>query len=142
MLPKKMIVGMLALLLSACAGASKPSTEITMELTDFSYTPSSLTIPVGQPVVLTINNTGLVEHDFVVEKINVTDVVAQNSGSGEHDMPGMGESSPYDLHVATGAGGTNTLQFTALEPGTYKIFCTVEGHIEAGMIGELIVVSE
>jgi uncharacterized cupredoxin-like copper-binding protein len=140
MLPKKMIVGMLAVLLSACAGASKPSTEITMELTDFSYTPSSLTIPVGQPVVLTINNTGLVEHDFVVEKIDVIDVVAQDSGS-EHHMQGM-NSSTYDLHVATEAGQTNSLQFTALESGTYKIFCSVEGHIEAGMIGELIVVSE
>jgi len=129
---------MFALLLSACAGASKPATEITMELTDFSYTPLSITIPVGQPVVLTINNNGQVVHDFVVEKIEVTDVVAQDSGSGEHDMPGMGESL-YDLHVSTGAGQTNALQFTALEPGTYKIFCSVEGHIEAGMIGELVV---
>ncbi|MBC7876449.1 MAG: cupredoxin domain-containing protein [Anaerolineales bacterium] len=141
MLHKIIALGMFALLLSACAGASKPATEITLELTDFSYTPSSLTIPVDQPVLLTINNTGLVEHDFVVEKIDVTDVVAQDSGS-EHHMQGMEEGASYDLHVATGAGQTNTLQFTALEPGTYKIFCSVQGHIEAGMIGELIVVSE
>jgi len=140
MLLKKMMTGVLALLLSACAGASKPATEITVELTDFSYSPSSVTIPVGQPVALTINNAGLVEHDFVVEKIDVTDVVSQG-GAGEHEMQGMGASS-YDLHVSTSAGGTSTLKFTASEPGTYKIFCSVEGHIEAGMIGELIVAAE
>lgn len=140
MLPQKIIVGVLALLLSACAGASKSATDITVKLADFSYIPSSITVPVGQPVVLTINNTGLVEHDFVVEKIDVTNVVAQDSGS-EHDMQGM-DGASYDLHVSTGAGETNTLQFTALEPGTYQIFCSVDGHIEAGMIGELIVAAE
>jgi uncharacterized cupredoxin-like copper-binding protein len=135
-----LILILLACSLYGCAGASQPATEITVELTDFSYSPSSITIPAGEPVVLTINNTGLVEHDFVVEKINVTDVSAQDSGSGHH-MHGT-DSSTYDLHASTGAGQTNVLQFTALEPGTYKIFCSVGGHIEAGMTAELVVVSE
>ena len=140
MLTQKIIVGVLALLLSACAGASKSATDIEVKLTDFSYVPSSITVPVGQPVVLTINNTGRVEHDFVVEKIDVTNVVAQDSGS-EHHMQDM-DASTYDLHVSTGPGQTNSLQFTALEPGTYQIFCSVDGHIEAGMVGELIVASQ
>ena len=140
MFKKISIIILLASLLYGCAEVSQPSTEITVELKDFSYGPSSITIPAGQPVTLTINNTGLVEHDFVVEKINVTDVIADDSGS-EHHMHDMG-SSAYDLHASTGPGQTNVLQFTALEPGTYKIFCSVGGHIEAGMTGELIVVSE
>lgn len=140
MYKKVSLILVFATLLFGCAAPAQPATEITVELTDFAYGPSSITIPVGQPIVLTINNTGLVEHDFVVEKIDVTDVVAEDSGS-EHHMAGM-DSTAYDLHVATGAGQTNTLQFTALEPGTYKIFCSVGGHIEAGMVGELVVVSE
>jgi uncharacterized cupredoxin-like copper-binding protein len=137
---KVSLILVFATLLYGCAGVSQPATKITVELTDFTYTPSSITIPADQPVVLTIDNTGLVEHDFVVEKIDVTSVVAQDSGS-EHHMQGM-DGTSYALHVSTGAGETNTLQFTALEPGTYKIFCSVEGHIEAGMIGELIVAAE
>jgi uncharacterized cupredoxin-like copper-binding protein len=140
MFKKVSLILVLTSLLYGCAGASQPSTEITVELKDFSYGPSSITIPAGQPVILTINNTGLVEHDFVVEKINVTDVITEDSGS-EHHMHDM-DSSTYDLHASTGAGQTNVLQFTALEPGTYKIFCSVGGHIEAGMVGELVVVSE
>jgi uncharacterized cupredoxin-like copper-binding protein len=129
------LVAILAISLFGCA--SQPATEITVELADFTYAPSSITIPVGQPVVLTINNTGLVEHDFVVEEIDVTDVVVQDESTGVHHM--HGNAPTYDLHVSTGAGQTNVLQFTALEPGTYKVFCSVEGHIEAGMLGELIV---
>lgn len=140
MFGKTILIPVLAILLSACAGTSQPATDITVVLTDFAYTPSAITIPAGQPVVLTINNTGQVEHDFVVEKIEVTDVVSEGSVA-EHEMPGMG-ASPFDLHVSTSAGGTSTLEFTASEPGTYKVFCSVEGHIEAGMIGELIVVEE
>ena len=140
MLTKKIVVGIFVVMLSACASASTPATSITMELADFSYEPSSITVPVGEPVVLTINNTGKIEHDFVVEKIDVTGVTAQDSGS-EHHMQGM-DASTYDLHVSTGAGQTNSLQFTALEPGIYQIFCSVEGHIEAGMVGELIVASQ
>jgi uncharacterized cupredoxin-like copper-binding protein len=140
MFKKVSLILVLTSLLYGCTASAQPSAEIIVELKDFSYGPSSITIPAGQPVTLTLNNTGLVEHDFVVEKIEVTDVVAQDSGS-EHHMHGT-DSSTYDLHASTGAGQTNTLQFTALEPGTYKIFCSVGGHIEAGMIGELVVVSE
>jgi uncharacterized cupredoxin-like copper-binding protein len=130
-----------ATLLYGCAGTSQSTTKITVEVTDFKYTPSSITVYVGQPVALTINNTGVVEHDFVIEKIDVTNVVTQHSGSDEHHMQGV-EQISYDLHVSTGAGETNVLQFTALEPGTYKIFCSIAGHIESGMIGELVVASE
>ncbi|MFM8876138.1 MAG: plastocyanin/azurin family copper-binding protein, partial [Anaerolineae bacterium] len=34
---------------------------------------------------------------------------------------------------------TSTLTFTPSEPGTYKIICSVPGHLDAGMTGELIV---
>lgn len=140
MFKKISLILVLTSLLYGCTGASQPVTEITVELADFSYGPSSITIPAGQPVTLTLNNTGLLEHDFVVEKINVKDVISEDSGS-QHHMHDMG-SSTYDLHASTAAGQTNVLHFTALEPGTYKIFCSVAGHIEAGMIGELVVVSE
>jgi len=97
-------------------------------------------VPVGQPVTLTLKNNGNVEHDFVVDKINVTDVEASDTGSAMHHQ--MGDMPMYDLHFFAGAGDTATLKFTALEPGTYEIFCSVKGHKEAGMIGQLIVVAQ
>lgn len=130
----------LAILLTGCTGAGMPqaaATEITVEATDFAYNPVSVTVPAGQPVTLTLNNTGAVEHDFVVDKINVTDVQASDTGPAAHHQ--MGDAPEYDLHFFARAGDTAVLNFTASEPGTYEIFCSIEGHKEAGMIGELIV---
>lgn len=126
--------------LTACASKpSEPAKDITVEMTDFAYTPSTITVPVGQPVTLTLKNVGNIEHDFVVEKISASAKVIQDSGSDVHHAHGAQQN--YDLHVSAGAGQTSVLQLNVSEPGTYKIFCSVEGHEEAGMIGELVVLS-
>jgi len=130
-----------AILLMGCAGASQqPVTEITVEAADFTYEPMSITVPAGQPVILTLTNIGKVEHDFVIDKINVANVETSDSGPAEHHQ--MGGMPDYDLHFFAKAGETAVLQFTALEPGKYEIFCSIQGHKEAGMIGELIVAAQ
>jgi uncharacterized cupredoxin-like copper-binding protein len=107
---------------------------------DFAYDPASIMVPAGQPVILTIKNIGNIEHDFVVDQIDGSTKVIQDSGSDAHHA--HGEEQNYDLRISAGAGDTSVLQFTVSEPGTYKIFCSVEGHEEAGMIGELVVLSQ
>jgi uncharacterized cupredoxin-like copper-binding protein len=134
------VIAVVTILLTACAATSQSGTEITVEADDFTYRPVSLTVPVGQPVTLTLKNTGAVEHDFVIEKIKVTDVEASDSGPAAHHQ--TGHEPEYDLHFFAKAGETETLRFTALEHGTYEIFCSLEGHKEAGMIGELIVAAQ
>jgi uncharacterized cupredoxin-like copper-binding protein len=142
MLRKVFFILILATLLTGCAGAgiSQAATELTVQASDFAYSPASITVPAGEPVTLTLNNTGAVEHDFVVDKINVTDVEASDSGPAMHHQ--MGEASEYDLHFFAGPGDTAVLKFTALDPGTYEVFCSIEGHKEAGMVGKLIVVDQ
>lgn len=138
---KRILLLVLSLIvLSACGSPSRPTTDITVEMTDFAYSPSSITVPAGEPVTLTVKNIGNVEHDFVVEKIDATTKVIQDSGSNAHHA--HGEEQNYDLHISAAAGESSVLQLTVSEPGTYKVFCTVEGHEEAGMIGELTVLSQ
>jgi uncharacterized cupredoxin-like copper-binding protein len=128
-------------LLTACSGQpAQPATELMVEMTDFAYSIPSLTIPAGRPVTLTLKNAGKVEHDFVIEEINATTNVIRDSGSDAHHA--HGEQQNYDLHASAGVGDTTVLEFTALEPGTYHYFCSVEGHEEAGMVGELIVLDQ
>jgi uncharacterized cupredoxin-like copper-binding protein len=138
MLKRILLIAFSLILLTACASQpSGPATDITVEMADFAYDPSAITVPAGEPVTLTLKNIGNIEHDFVVEKIDVTTQVIEDSGSDAHHA--HGEEQNYDLHVSANAGDTSVIQLTIAEPGTYKVFCSVEGHEEAGMIGELVV---
>jgi len=132
---------LIVLLLSSCAtAASQPASEFAVEMNDFSFSPAEFTVSAGKPVQVTITNVGNVEHDFVIEKIDVSSVSVEGTGVGAHHTGG--EHMEYDLHVSTSVNGTSVLAFTPNEPGTYKIFCSVEGHEVAGMVGELIVVPQ
>lgn len=136
---KRIAAILLVLILSACGAQAEPKSELVVEMSDFSYNPASITVAAGVPVQITLKNIGQIEHDFVVEKIDVSGVSVEGSGVGEHHM--AGEHTEYDLHASTAVNGTSVLTFTPDAPGTYKIFCSVEGHEVAGMVGELIVVS-
>ncbi len=137
MLKKILPAFVLVFLLTACGAAASPEKAITLELTDFAFGPSSVTIPAGQPVKITLENKGLVEHDFVIETIDASMESMQDNGSEMHHMEGG--ASEAAVHAAVQAGSSTTLELTVSEPGTYTFFCSVPGHKEAGMIGELIV---
>jgi uncharacterized cupredoxin-like copper-binding protein len=140
MLRKIFLSVVFAVLLTSCGGAAKPATELTLDATDFAYNPLSITVPVDEPVLLTLKNSGNLEHDFVIEKIDVETKVIQDSGSDAHHAHGA--ESNYDLHFSAQVGEASVIQFTVSEPGTYQFFCSVAGHKEAGMVGELIVVAQ
>lgn len=132
---KVLAVLLFAMLLSACAGGAAPN-KITVTMTEFGFEPNVINVSAGSPVELTLINEGAIEHDFVIEVIPVTNVSSSNSG--EHHMA-IDEHSEFDLHTSTAAGETSTLIFTPTESGTYQIICSVPGHKDAGMVGELIV---
>ncbi|HMR98573.1 MAG TPA: cupredoxin domain-containing protein [Anaerolineales bacterium] len=138
MLKKILPVFVLVFLLTACGGTASPEKKVTLELTDFAFGPSSVTIPAGQPVLITLENKGVVEHDFVIEKIDAS----MGTMEGGSEMHHMGGDSDFAVHAAVQAGGTASLELTVAEPGTYQFFCSVPGHKEAGMTGELIVVAQ
>ena len=137
---KLFVVLAVTLLLTACGGSAQPAKEITLDASDFAYSPLSVTVPAGEPVMLTLKNSGAVEHDFVIEKIDASVEMIEDSGSDTHHMHGTEAS--YDLHFSAQPGETSVIQFTVSEPGTYTFFCSVQGHKEAGMVGELIVVDQ
>ena len=140
MLSKLLLFIALALLLTACSGSAQPSTKITLDAADFSYTPASVIVPVGQRVTLTLKNLSVVEHDFVIEKIDVKSDVRKDSGSEMQHA--LDEGLNADLHISAQPGDTSVIEFTVSEPGTYTFYCSAPGHKEAGMSGELVVVAQ
>jgi plastocyanin len=120
-----------ALILSACAGG-KPSSEIKVEMTDFAFTPNRYSVPAGEQITLNAIHEGLVEHDFVIMKLN-TDV---GGHFDENDLVNV----YWQIKIQSGQSQMVTFKAPS-EPGAYQIVCGMAGHVEAGMVGTLEVIS-
>lgn len=119
------------LMLTACGGGG-PSTTINVTMTDFQFTPAEFSIPAGQEITVNAVNNGAVEHEFVIFKFG------KDAGEkfGDEDE----ENIYWEVEVAP--GGSTTTTFTSpTEPGEYYLMCGTEGHLEAGMVGKVIVVA-
>jgi nitrite reductase (NO-forming) len=95
--------------------AANLPTAVTVEASEFKFNPTSLQLPSGKQVTITLQNSGTVEHDFTVDALGVK--------------------------VSASAGKAATGQFTLDKPGTYDFYCSVPGHKDAGMHGTLSVVA-
>jgi uncharacterized cupredoxin-like copper-binding protein len=121
----------ISILLASCGGTSAPTTEIDLIMTDFQYSPNSFTVPAGEKITIHLVNSGAVVHNFIIMN------PGQTAGSefGDEDLPNV----YWKLEVSPGNDSSTT--FTAPEePGEYEVVCSIPGHVQAGMVGRLIVV--
>lgn len=88
--------------------------EVSVEGKEFSYTPSTMTLKKGTKVVVTFKNTGKMQHDFVVEELNVRTKVI-------------------------GPGQTDTVEFTVPASGVLTYYCSVGTHRKLGMEGKITI---
>jgi uncharacterized cupredoxin-like copper-binding protein len=122
------------------ATSAAPTTTQSFAITakEFGFAPAQLTVTAGQPVELTFQNTGAVEHDWSVREIDLAgNPIATEESGGGHTMGDMHDAPR--LHVAAGPGAQGKLTFTPSKAGIYEFFCTVVGHKDAGMVGTLTV---
>lgn len=131
----KRIVIVLAVLLalSACGGgAGSPKTDLNVTLTDFQFVPNQFTVPAGQEITIEAANNGAVIHNFVIMNLGKT----VGTEYTEED-----DANVY-WKLELPAGGSTDSTFTApSEPGEYEVVCSTPGHVQAGMIGKLVVVA-
>jgi uncharacterized cupredoxin-like copper-binding protein len=127
---RSLLIGFIALLpvLAACASATSKLSEgaasgsaATQQLTvkamdTMKFDPPTLSAKAGQPIQVTLDNTGALVHDF-----SITDGVSQ---------PIKSVAQPGQKAVAT---------FTIDKPGTYTYLCSQPGHEQAGMKGTLTI---
>ncbi|MFQ5998567.1 MAG: cupredoxin domain-containing protein [Candidatus Bathyarchaeia archaeon] len=78
----------------------------------------TIEVRAGDVIKLTIVNDDAVEHDIVIDALGV-----------------------HSSHIS-GEGESTTVIFMAENPGVYEYYCSVPGHREAGMHGEIIVTAE
>jgi uncharacterized cupredoxin-like copper-binding protein len=121
------------LLLSACGGSpavAPQPTQITVDMVEFMFNPETVRVPAGGQVELTLVNSGALEHEWVIMNLG-TRVSEPFDDNDEANIYWEKEVEPRSQAVET---------FTApSEPGEYQIVCGIAGHLEAGMVGTLIV---
>src|SRR5438093_1259093 len=81
------------------SSASSVPASVSLTASEFKFTPSTIQVSVGQEVTLTLQNTGVVEHDVT--------------------LPGAGFS------LLARAGQTATGDFTFDKPGVFDFFCSI-----------------
>jgi nitrite reductase (NO-forming) len=93
---------------------STAPTSVSITASEFTFSPTSIQVAVGQKVTLTLQNTGVVEHDVTIPSAGFT--------------------------LLARAGQTATGDFTSDKPGVFDFYCSIPGHKDAGMKGSLTVV--
>lgn len=145
------VLGLAAILLAACApSASQPATggepsTIQIELKDFAFKPSRITLKAGQSVTLKLVNTDVVEHEFMAgRQANATEGGFAEDLFKDVQLDIKGGKASAHGHSGSGVlvdvGKTAEISFTVpSKKGTYEIGCFVPGHYVAGMKGTLVV---
>jgi len=155
------LLGM-CVLVSVCAArpaAAASVHKMTVVLKEFSLTPSTLQLRVGETVELTLRNEGQVAHDWMAgtglvntpdEKGYRKDLVAllTPKETGRQFTPervGVPSKADSIKRISTGVeiepGGEVTLRFTvpASTKGDWEMACVLTGHYESGMKGTIVI---
>ena len=137
----KKVVGAIALLmmafLAACGGgepeAPEPIEVIFDLTTEFIFEPALVTAKTETPITLRLNNANsAVSHSWVLvpSDIDTSATTSEIEGMALSERVNSGEIA---------AGENTSLNFTAPAPGRYKYVCLIAGHLEGGMVGDLVV---
>ena len=126
-----------------------PKQQATISLSEFEFTPKSLTLQVGVLTELVLRNAGKVAHDLTLypaPKATVADwddyamsnTYFQKMGEVEVEFTGQGHASATSLfEVLVLPGQKAVIRFTPKTAGTFELGCHIPGHYEAGMQGTI-----
>ena len=110
--------------------------EVTVELGEFSFTPSDLTFEAGTPYELKIRNVGQEKHYFTAHEFYRA-IATRKAESEQSEV-----KVPYFTAIEVYPGKEVDLYFVPVLPGTFELFCEIEGHADAGMRGTITVTGE
>jgi uncharacterized cupredoxin-like copper-binding protein len=114
--------------------AKQVSRTVDVEMDDhLRYRPSKITVKQGETIRFRVRNSGRAMHEMVLgtmEELKAHARLMRHHGS-------MAHHEPYIAHVEPGKTGTMLWQFT--QPGEFHYGCLVPGHLEAGMLGSIVV---
>jgi plastocyanin len=116
---RRLAVGLVVVaLLAACGGgggSAQPAGSVKVTMTEWAFSPSSLSVPSGK-VVFYVVNAGTISHDMVIRDGSGTTVARSELVS---------------------AGDSFVFTVSSLAAGAYTFICDQPGHEANGMKGNL-----
>lgn len=114
----------------ASAGAAADPTTVAIGIHYSRFSPSTVTVPVGQPITFILRNEDPIDHEWIV------------GDAALHDRHRTG-TEPYHAsrptEVSIDALQSRTTVVTFVKPGTYTFVCHLPGHEAYGMTGTVTV---
>lgn len=95
-------------------GTAKVIPEIVVTGGEYSFSPSTISLTLGEETKITFKNSGAMPHNFVSDELNL---------STKTIGPGLEDSITVKVEKA----------------GTYTFYCSVGNHRQLGMEGQLLV---
>lgn len=106
--------------------------EVTMD-DSMRYTPDKIDVKAGETIRFFVKNTGKIQHEMVIGTMDELKEHAEMM----RQMPGMQHAESNMTTLKPGQRGGIVWQFD--KPGTVDFACLVPGHMEAGMVGKVMV---
>ena len=128
---------------------------VTFRTENMKFEPAVVTVKVGQTVRLRLDNHDAFLHDYTVDEPEFVVVTAdefvvleadgavhedhETEAAHDDDEHPAGQVSLSPLHIAAEGNEHAELVFEATDAGEYVFYCSVPGHVEAGMVGKFII---
>ena len=106
--------------------AEKPETAITIEIKYSHFNPSTITVPVGVPVTITLVNDDPIDHEWIIGD----DEIQQKHRTGTELLHPV---RPTEQVIPALSTRVTTITFAA--PAQWKFICHLPGHEAYGMVG-------
>lgn len=110
--------------------------EVTVELSEFSFTPNELTFEAGVPYELKLRNVGQEKHYFTAHEF-YRSVATRKAETEQSEV-----KVPYFTAIEVYPGQEVEFYFIPVLPGSFELLCEIEGHADAGMRGTITVTGE
>jgi uncharacterized cupredoxin-like copper-binding protein len=114
----------------ASGGGEQPSTSIQIDIHYSHFEPSTISVPVGVPVTITLRNNDPIDHEWIVGDETVQ---ALHRTGTELLHP----SRPTELVIPAGETRVTTITFEAT--GSLQFICHLPAHEAYGMVGTVTI---
>ncbi len=129
------------------AGSADAPRDVSVIMRDYLFQPDPLRLIAGERVRFTILNGGLEPHEFVLGDDEVQRAWEAADAAATPPLP-LTTAPPASVPPGTGgvrvllaSGGQASAVFDVPVTGDLFLMCHVPGHVEAGMVGEVRLVS-